>query len=82
MIVARQAVTEKSPEAMGEFYRLLVESKKMALPAPSGRDPTPMGLEANRRNVALTIDCAYRQGLITRRFEVDELFNPVTAGLR
>jgi 4,5-dihydroxyphthalate decarboxylase len=81
MIVARQDVTDKSPEAVSEFYRLLSESKNMASSAAEGTDPTPMGLEANRRNIALTVDCAWRQGLITRRFEVDELFNTVTAGL-
>jgi len=34
----------------------------------------PHGLEANRRNLEVAIDCAYAQALIPRRFSVDELF--------
>jgi 4,5-dihydroxyphthalate decarboxylase len=53
-----------------EVYRLLVESKKAA-----GNPPLlPHGAEANRRNLEVAIDCAYRQDLIPRRFAVDELF--------
>ncbi len=53
-----------------EVYRLLVESKQ------AGGDPAmlPHGLEANRRNLEVAIDCAYRQGMIPRRFNVEELF--------
>ncbi len=53
-----------------EVYRLLVESKQAA------GDPAmlPHGLEANRRNLEVAIDCAYRQGMIPRRFNVEELF--------
>ena len=53
-----------------EVYRLLVESKKAA-----GNPPMlPHGLEANRRNLEVAIECAYKQALIPRRFAVDELF--------
>lgn len=54
-----------------EVYRLLVESKKAA------GDPAmlPHGLEANRRNLEVAIDCAVRQGMIPRRFTVEELFD-------
>jgi 4,5-dihydroxyphthalate decarboxylase len=53
-----------------EIYGLLLESKKAA-----GNPPMlPHGVEANRRNLEVAIDCAYRQALIPRRFEVDELF--------
>jgi 4,5-dihydroxyphthalate decarboxylase len=53
-----------------EVYGLLVESKKAA------GDPAmlPHGLEANRRNLEVAIDCAYNQRMIPRRFTVDELF--------
>ncbi len=53
-----------------EVYRLLVESKK----ATGNPAMLPHGVEANRRNLELAIDCAYTQALIPRRFEVDELF--------
>ena len=53
-----------------EIYELLVKSKEAA-----GNPPMlPHGLEANRRNLEVAIDCAYRQNLIPRRFRVEELF--------
>ena len=61
--------------------RLLRESKRTAPPAAGGLDTTPFGVEANRRNLEVAIDCAYRQRLIPRRFSVDELFDDVTRGL-
>jgi 4,5-dihydroxyphthalate decarboxylase len=53
-----------------EVYRLLVESRKAAGDPPM----LPHGLEANRRNLEVAIDCAHRQGMIPRRFSVEELF--------
>ena len=53
-----------------EVYGLLVESRNAA-----GDPPTlPHGLEANRRNLEIAIDCAYKQNMIPRRFSVEELF--------
>jgi 4,5-dihydroxyphthalate decarboxylase len=55
--------------AADEAYALLVESKKAA-----GNPPLlPHGLEANRRNFEVAIDCAHKQNLIPRRFRVEEL---------
>lgn len=53
-----------------EVYRLLLESRKAAGDPPM----LPHGLEANRRNLEVAIDCAYKQDMIPRRFKVDELF--------
>ena len=53
-----------------EVYRLLLESKKAAGDPPM----LPHGLEANRRNLEVAIDCAYKQDMIPRRFKVEELF--------
>lgn len=53
-----------------EVYALLLDSKKVA-GSPS---MLPHGVEANRRNLEIAIDCAYRQKMIPRRFTVDELF--------
>ncbi len=66
-------VAVKSSVSKGEadeVYRLLVQSKQAA------GDPAmlPHGLEENRRNLEVAIDCAYRQGMIPRRFTVEELF--------
>ena len=37
-------------------------------------DTCPFGLENNRRNLEVAIDYVYRQGLIPKRYAVDELF--------
>lgn len=67
LVVVRESV---SRDMADEVYRLLVESKRAA-----GNPPMlPHGVEANRRNLEVAIDCAYEQRLIPRRFEVDELF--------
>jgi 4,5-dihydroxyphthalate decarboxylase len=59
-----------SKAAADEIYGLLVESKQAA-----GNPPMlPHGLEANRRNLEIAIDCAYKQSMIARRFSVEELF--------
>jgi 4,5-dihydroxyphthalate decarboxylase len=59
-----------SPAVAAEIYSLLVKSKEAA-----GNPPmVPHGLEANRRNLEVAIDCAYKQKMIPRRFTVDELF--------
>ena len=53
-----------------EVYKTLLESKKAA-----GNPPMlPHGLEANRRNLEVAIDCAYKQNMIPRRYKVEELF--------
>jgi 4,5-dihydroxyphthalate decarboxylase len=67
LVVVKNSVSRGTAE---EVYGLLVESKKAAGDPPM----LPHGLEANRRNLEVAIDCAYKQGMISRRFIVDELF--------
>ena len=82
MVAVRASLTRDRPQAVREFYRLLVESKKAAgLPVPGTLDTCPMGLAANRRNLEIAIDFVYAQGLISRRYAVDELFDDVTRAL-
>ena len=58
-------------EVVDEIYRLLQESKNIgAKDSPA----SPFGLEENRRNLEVAIDYVYRQGLIPKRYAVDELF--------
>lgn len=52
------------------LMRLLHES----FAAAGNPEMNPIGLEANRRNLEVAIDTVHRQGLIPRRYEVDELF--------
>jgi 4,5-dihydroxyphthalate decarboxylase len=56
--------------AADEVYDLLVESKKAA----GNPALLPHGLDANRHNLEVAIDCAYKQRLIARRYTVEELF--------
>jgi 4,5-dihydroxyphthalate decarboxylase len=59
-----------SKAAADEIYGLLLESKKAA-----GNPPMlPHGVEANRRNLEVAIDCAHKQNMIPPRFTVEELF--------
>ena len=53
-----------------KMYQLFLESK-----AAAGNPATnPTGLEENRRNLEAAIDCIYRQNMLPRRPEVEELF--------
>jgi len=54
-----------------EVFRLLQESKNLGAVDSA---TTPFGLEENRRNLEVAIDYAHRQGLIPKRYMVDELF--------
>jgi 4,5-dihydroxyphthalate decarboxylase len=82
MVVVSEKLSRMQPETVREVYRMLSASRGAA-PAtgPDGWDPTPCGVEANRRNLEVAIDCVYRQGLVPRRYAVDELFDDVTRAL-
>jgi 4,5-dihydroxyphthalate decarboxylase len=82
MVVVKDSLSKSQPEAVREIYRLLERSKKAAnLPKAGEIDTNPFGLEANRRNLEVVIDTVFRQGMIPRRFAVDELFDDVTRRL-
>ncbi len=82
MVVVKESLSKSNPDAVREIYRLLGESKKAAkLPKPGEIDVHPFGVEANRRNLEVVIDTVYRQGMIPKRFSVDELFDGVTRAL-
>jgi 4,5-dihydroxyphthalate decarboxylase len=49
--------------------------------ACSSRASGPHGVEANRRNLEVAIDCCHRQDLIPRRYAVEELFDDTTRAL-
>ena len=66
LVVVKNSVPQKTAD---EVYQLLVDSKKAA-----GNPPMlPHGLEANRHNLEVAIDCAYKGKLIPKRFTVEEL---------
>lgn len=76
MVAIRTELMREHPEVVRELYALLQQSKAM-LPAgsPPGPDLTPFGVEANRSALDLLLQGAHQQGLIPRRYAVDELFD-------
>jgi 4,5-dihydroxyphthalate decarboxylase len=60
-------------EVAQEVFSLLSQSKGLMKEKPDP-DTSPFGLEANRRNLEVAIDYVHRQGLVPRRYTVDELF--------
>lgn len=67
MVVCRSSTPSSVSD---EFLSLLGKSRELA-----GSPAThPFGIEANRRNLEAAIDTVFRQGMIPRRFTVEELF--------
>jgi 4,5-dihydroxyphthalate decarboxylase len=66
LVVVKNSVSQAQAD---EVVRMLLESKQAAGNPAS----LPHGLEANRRNLEIAIDCAHKQKMIPRRFAVEEL---------
>ena len=81
MVVVKESLAKSRSSAVREIYRLLLESKQAALPSGNTLDTLQFGVENNRRSLELIIEYSRRQGLIPRRFEVNELFDDATRGL-
>jgi 4,5-dihydroxyphthalate decarboxylase len=74
MLVVKDALVKERPGAAEAILHLFSESKRAAdLPPPNALDMNPIGVEANRRNLEVAIDCVHRLGMIPRRFSVEEL---------
>jgi 4,5-dihydroxyphthalate decarboxylase len=80
MVVIRESITQSRPDVVREVYRLLVESERAASGANKG-SALRFGVESVRKSLETIINYSERQGLIPRRFAVDELFNDVTRSL-
>lgn len=82
LVAVKSSLVEAHPDAVRAVYGLLADSKRAAgLPKPGEADLNPFGVEANRRNLEVAIGYVHDQGLIPRRFTVDELFDDVTRAL-
>jgi len=79
MMVIKESITQARPDVVREVYRMLKESAA-ACPSKSS-DVLRFGVEAVRKSLETIIRYSERQGLIPRRFSVDELFNDVTRSL-
>jgi 4,5-dihydroxyphthalate decarboxylase len=73
MVVVRQELSERNPDAVREVHRLLLEAAKNAQPGFPEHNI--------RRSLEMIVDYAVQQGLIPRAFTVDELFDDVTRPL-
>jgi 4,5-dihydroxyphthalate decarboxylase len=80
LVVMRQEIAHAHPDVVKEVFRLLYDSKLAAKLADTGTalDPLRFGVEPNRRALDVIIDFSFRQGMIPRRFSVDELFDDTT----
>ena len=76
MMVIKESITEARPDVVREVYRMLKESTA-AGPA-KGTRALRFGVDAARKSLETIIQYSECQGLIPRRFSVDELFNDVT----
>jgi len=83
LVVIRQGIASARPDVVKEVFRLLYASKQAAKLPDSGTalDPLRFGIEPNRRTLDIIIDFAFEQGVIPRRFSVDELFDDTTRHL-
>jgi 4,5-dihydroxyphthalate decarboxylase len=81
MVVVSAELAKSRPDIVEEVYALLREGKRRA-PPPQGADTTPFGVEACRPALERIIAYCVQQGLIPRRFEVDELFDATTLNMR
>jgi 4,5-dihydroxyphthalate decarboxylase len=70
LVVVKDSVSKAQAD---EVWQMLVESKQAAGLSASSAAALPHGLEANRRNLEIAIDCAYQQKMIPRKFAVEEL---------
>jgi 4,5-dihydroxyphthalate decarboxylase len=67
MVTVKRTVSDEQAK---EIYDLLVESRKAA----GSPEMNPFGVEENRRNLEVAIECMHRQRMIPRRFTVEELY--------
>jgi 4,5-dihydroxyphthalate decarboxylase len=77
MLVIREQLAQARPDVVREVYRMFRQAKETWL-AEIGMpelDPFRFGIEPNRRSLEIVIDFAVKQGLLPRRFTVDELFS-------
>jgi len=77
MLVIREQLAQTRPDVVREVYRVFRNAKEISF-AETGipkLDPLRFGIEDNRRSLEIVIDFAVKQGLLPRRFAVDELFS-------
>jgi 4,5-dihydroxyphthalate decarboxylase len=75
MMCVKTELFEQYPSLAADLWELLLKGRKAAgLPA----DKDPYGISANYKALALSAKFLHQQGLISRHYEVEELFHPST----
>lgn len=77
MVTVKKSLLRSDPDAVREVWRLLAGSRAAA----GAQELNPFGWEANRRNLEVALERIYRQGLVSRRYAVDELIDDTTRSL-
>jgi 4,5-dihydroxyphthalate decarboxylase len=67
MVTVKNTVSQ---EQGWKLYDWLAESREAA----GNPEMNPFGVEENRRNLEVAIECMHRQRMIPRRFTVEELY--------
>jgi len=67
MVTVKRTVSDSQAQ---DIFSALKKSREAA----GSPEMNPFGVEENRRNLEVAIDCVYRQKMIPRRFSVEELF--------
>lgn len=83
MVVIRRDIAGQRPDVVREVVRLLMEARRVSgdLPAEGSIDLQPAGFAATHAALEMAVRHAHEQGLISRRFAVDELYGSVQQAL-
>jgi len=83
MIAVRSELLEERPDVVRELFDVIVQSRLSTggSTVKDGVDLQPVGLENMRNALDIVLRYAHDQKLVSRRFDVDELFTPLTAAL-
>lgn len=81
MFVVNARLSSERPDVVREIYDMLKRAAAAAPKQELGANALPFGVEANRRNLEVAIDNAYRQCLIDRPMQIEELFDATTLRL-
>ncbi len=77
LMVVKSSLSQERPDVVREVYRLLREGKRQG-----GDNPVLLyGVETMRKTLDVMIGYCLQQGLIERRYTVDELFDETTRAL-
>ena len=79
MMVVREELVRARPDVVREIWRLFQESKATLATGPDGIDMLPLGIEACRPALALMIEYALEQRIISTRPSLDDMFGEFAA---